>query len=178
MNSKTKEIVQAVIPIVIVIVAAIVLYKLVDQFGGGVSGAVKSLGQTLGLSPSDEAAAAQQSIDTIVNRLNNAGYDDYFNPGFYKTTKQTLKTGASIDSMAAQVYNAIGWFLDDQASIVTAFKDCENQSQVSQMADSFQRQFNGKDLLTYLNSTLSGSTSSDNDKIAFQTILNYTESLS
>jgi poly(3-hydroxybutyrate) depolymerase len=182
-KNKNAEIIRVLIPIIIVVAVILLInhffgsiFSGIGDVAKGAEAAGKSTLQAIGAVSSDQAAAAKTAGDSIANKLNTLGTNDYFNASYYKGKNQTLKTSASIKTMADEIWNAIGVLSNDQASIVAVFKQCENKSQVSQLAEAFQTA-HGQDLLTFLVNDLSNG-HTDADKIAYQEILTYTESLS
>jgi hypothetical protein len=90
---------------------------------------------------------------TIENQENKGNKENPFSPLFYKSappkTIMKLLTIATAESYAKQLYDAMGVFGDDESKVYGVFRNLKTQSQLSFLAEIFQRKYK-MDLLDYL----------------------------
>jgi hypothetical protein len=73
-----------------------------------------------------------------------------FNPNYWKTvSKALILTSASSDALAKTIYDAIGFFYDDENAVYGVFRQLKAKTQVSYLADVFFKKYN-YDLYQYL----------------------------
>lgn len=88
--------------------------------------------------------------------LDKAAQDptSFWNPKFWESgpTGTLLLTEATAQNYIQKIYDAIGWFNDDEEAIISVFKQLKTQSQASYLADKFAKKYNS-DLLTFLRGT-------------------------
>lgn len=93
--------------------------------------------------------------DLLVDNVSNtANVTNPFSPAFYKTiTAQAsgalLIRVATAKDYAKRIYDAMGYFTDDEAAVVSVFRLLRTQSQVSFLSDVFQQTY-GTDLIEFL----------------------------
>ena len=88
------------------------------------------------------------------NALNQMATDNYFNPNYWKQQPGALIITESYTRQFTEtIYEAYGWFNDDEAAIYGIFEQMKTKSQVSWLAMKFQEYYN-KSLLEYLKSFL------------------------
>lgn len=175
-GNKQAEILRMLIPIIIIVAVVVVLYKVISPLGKGLSdlenGAKNTLNK-IGLGTSEAATAAKAKSDAAAAAITANAASDFFAPGYYKTVNQSLITGASAKAIAEKIFNADGFFTNDQDSLVAAFKSLSSKAQISQVSEQFKNEY-GKDMLTWLTGNFSYT---DADKTAIANILNYTQNL-
>lgn len=88
--------------------------------------------------------------------LDKAAQDpgSFWNPKFWESgpAGTLLLTESAVQSYIKKIYDAIGYFNDDEEAIIGVFKQLKTQSQASYMADKFAQKYNS-DLLTFLRGT-------------------------
>jgi hypothetical protein len=78
-----------------------------------------------------------------------------FNPQFYKTVPNAvLLQKESAKQLASLIYNAMGYFDDDEDQVYAVFRQLKAKTQVSWVAEIFYQTY-GKDLYSFLSSRLS-----------------------
>ena len=90
--------------------------------------------------------------DQLVNNYSNiANAANPFSPIFWKQggAGTSLIKVAATEALAARIYDAMGYFTDDEAAVYSVFRTLKTQSQVSWLADIFQKKY-GSDLFTFL----------------------------
>lgn len=104
----------------------------------------KPILQKLGILKSKE----QKIIDDY---LSAPAKDNPFSPIFYTLPRPatTLLTSAKAIQLADRLYNAFGYFSDDEAAVYSVFRELKNQCQVSFLSDYFSRKYK-TDLLTFM----------------------------
>lgn len=85
--------------------------------------------------------------------------ENYFDPAYYderhKKYTLTVLTPESYNNLARNIYNAKGYFNDDEDAVYGAFRAMGAKVQVSQLARTFYNTYK-KDLQQFLKSFLSG----------------------
>lgn len=116
--------------------------------------------QKFGLIPSKESQAAEQGAQELAEL-------DALKPGFVKAWikkngtagaryKIALLTTPKIEALAAQVKKSKGIFNDDETALYSVFRYLKTKTQVSQLAEVFERIYS-RDLYSYLQSFLNES---------------------
>lgn len=107
--------------------------------------------QKFGLIPSQESAKQEKNVK-LLDSL------EEFKPGYgakyaqkqgWQKVLQTLLTTSGAHALAARIKKAKGIFNDNELAVYSAFKTVRNKAQVSQLAETFQREY-GMDLVEYL----------------------------
>lgn len=107
-------------------------------YGGGIAllyfGVLRPVLQKLGI-----VATAQSKVVTAMQNVPNA--DNPFSPVFLRSIKGgtplTLLKVASATQLVKNIYDAMGYFTDDEAAVFSAFKSLKTQAQCSQIATEF-----------------------------------------
>ena len=89
------------------------------------------------------------AADTQATQLGNKKYWD---PGYGEGAKHGL-TSASGYNLSEIIYNAIGYFTDDESAIIGVFRALNYQTQVSSLSYWYQKKYN-KDLYNHLYTNL------------------------
>ena len=102
----------------------------------------------------DQAKTQRETENLVISK-------DYWNPSFYQKPPNgydsIILTQAWVDGLAAKIWNAAGWFNDDEEAIYGAFRQLDYRTHVSFLARRFFDRY-GKDLYTWLrDSVLSSS---------------------
>ena len=109
-------------------------------------GLINPLLKKIGLKKSE----SDKNVDDF-EKLPNA--DNPFSPVFLRKikpgTKIKLITQANKEIYAKKIYNALGYFTDNEAEVLGVFKNLKTQTQVSDLATYFQIKYN-QDLFTFL----------------------------
>ena len=90
--------------------------------------------------------------DKLVESQTNLGNSqNAFSPIFYKTGPAGTKllTYAGSADLAKRIYEAMGYFTDDESAVYSVFRSLKTKSQVSFLAERFASIY-GVDLLEYL----------------------------
>jgi hypothetical protein len=100
-------------------------------------------------------------------------FKNYFSPTYLRQLLQMpgrtqLMTAADMQKIAKDLYDSRGFFNDDESKLYGAIKRFRFKSQISQVADHFQKRYN-KDLAFYLSTFL------NQDEL--QKVYNFTDSL-
>jgi hypothetical protein len=94
----------------------------------------------------------KSSSDKLIDSYNNLpNTENPFSPNFWKVgpVGRLLLTTAIVDNFIKKIYNSFGVFTDDEATVISVFRQLKSKSQVSYLSDKFQQKYN-TDLLTYL----------------------------
>lgn len=106
----------------------------------------------LGLSKTEEDKANESLIAKME-------IENYFDPAYYderhKKYTLTVLTPESYNNLAKNIYNAKGYFNDDEEAVYGAFRAISAKVQISQLARTFYNTYK-KDLQGYLKGFLSG----------------------
>lgn len=114
----------------------------------------KKIFEALGLSKSADDVEREREIKTQMLDL-SAG--DYFDPDFYKKQAgSVILTVSSAQKLAQYIYDAKGFFNDDEAKVYGVFQLLKTRSQVSFLAAVFFSMYK-KSLLGYLLSFMNDS---------------------
>jgi len=90
-------------------------------------------------------AEKQKQIQQNATSINSP-----FNPNFYKNKLgASLITKAQAEQYADQIYDAVGYFTDDESTIYAVFRQLKAKTQVSWLAENFYRLY-GEDLYNFL----------------------------
>jgi hypothetical protein len=108
-------------------------------YGGGLLilyfGILKPILEKLGL----QTSQAQQTIN---NQAQVQNQKNPFSPIFWKSTPNPiLLTKNSTIALAKRIYDAMGYFSDDESEVYSVFNQMKYQTQVSWLADIFQQQY-------------------------------------
>ncbi len=162
MNQKDKDLLK--------IAALIVAVFLVLALGKRIFAGLDKLLVSLGLKKSDE----EIKLETDVK--DQATKDSPFSPAYWvnmqRKSKIYLLYKSNLTNLAQQIYSSVGTVFDTPEVATAAFKQCRYKTQVSQLADEFQRVYK-KDLLAWLYDKFD----TDSQKAELSNILNYVNSL-
>lgn len=182
-----------VIVLVVVVVLGVGMYFISKTFGG-IAGLINSVTGTL----SNTATQAGNWINGTASASTNAAVDQGigiynqsqtatspWNPNFYKSAPSgaMLFTSAAASNLAEQMWDAvpiISFSTPDPSPVIGAINQCQTQSQVSFLADTFNSEY-GKDMFTWIYSIWYKYGAKDpNDTTALtviQTMNNFVQSL-
>jgi hypothetical protein len=90
------------------------------------------------------------------NPFQFSGFLQYADSVAKDIAKAPRLTYASVSGKVDQIYNAKGFFNDDESTILVAFRDLRNKIQVAQVAQGFSLRYS-KDLYQFLRDMLSDS---------------------
>lgn len=110
--------------------------------GVGYFAVIQPLLIKLGIKNSKE----EKDIEDQGNRPNQ---DNPFSPIFYKSRNCTIITRASADKFAKEIYDALGFWGDNEDQVINVFRQLKSKCQVSFLADVFAQNYK-KDLYTFL----------------------------
>jgi hypothetical protein len=139
-----------------VYIAYVLIIEPAGNVEQGVSNAVSTVAQDLGLSADPNAAA----VATATTNITGSAFD----PNFYNTpgAGPTILTASAATDFATTIYNALDtWFFNDFNAVWGVFTQLTTKSQVSFLANVFQGMYNSN-LLSWLeyangNSSTAGS---------------------
>ena len=146
-EEQIKKAVPAIITIIVIIVVIIILKKLLGK-GGLISNITTGTGDTLA-SLGIGKSSSQVDTEKKTNALSTAGNNNPFNPLYYKNHSGNIMTAASGDTLATDIYDSVGIFIDEPSKALNALKQCSNKNQISFVAERFNNKY-GKDLFAYL----------------------------
>ena len=121
-------------------------------YAGGIAvlyfGILRPILTKLGIQQTAAEQAEQQQV-TATDVATNAA--NPFSPLFWKASPSGtyLLTVAVATDLADRIYNAMGYFYDDEAAVVSVFRQLKTKSQVSWLADIFQKKYK-TDLFDFL----------------------------
>lgn len=110
--------------------------------GIGYFAVLKPLLVTLGIQDSREEK-------DIANQGNLSNEKNPFSPAYWKSRNCTILNRGAADSYAKQIFDAFGFFGDDEDQAINVFRQLKSKCQVSFLADVFAQNYK-KDLFTYL----------------------------
>jgi hypothetical protein len=119
------------------------LIQYVILVGAGYYLIVKPILEKIGLKKSAEEEALED-----INYVPPAG-NVWAGDGYKQVPGALLLTSAVANKYAEQIYNAFGFFGDDEATIFGIFRALKTQSQVAWLAKAFKEKY-GTELLTFL----------------------------
>jgi hypothetical protein len=116
-------------------------------YGGGLLivyfGILRPLLEKLGLATSK---AEQQ----VINQQNLPNNKNPFSPIYWKTIPNAkLITRNATNSLCKRIYDAMGYFSDDEPAVFSVFSQLKYKTQISWLADVFQQNYK-MDLLDFL----------------------------
>jgi hypothetical protein len=116
-------------------------------YGGGLLlvyfGVLRPILKKLGI----QNSAADISVQQQQQLPNN---QNAFSPIYWKQfPSATLLTRAGTEQLAKRIYDALGYFSDDEAAIISVFRLMKYKTQVSWLADIFQQMYK-TDLFDFL----------------------------
>lgn len=83
-----------------------------------------------------------QADINVANQQNQPNAINPFSPVYWKTIKGAiLFKKAYTDQLAKQIYDALGYFSDDEAAVKSVFRTMKHKTQVSWLADVFQQNY-------------------------------------
>lgn len=169
------------IAITLVVIVALVLasylicktYGSISNFIGGIKDGVVSAFSENPLDSAQDTTIQQAAVAA-------ASPGSPWSPSFYQNAPNgaSLFTSAVGDALAKQIWDTVSWFQfgpPDSAAAEGAIKQCSTQSQVSFLADRFNKSYS-KDLYTWLNQAFAKVLDSPN-VYALTTINDYVNSL-
>ena len=109
----------------------------------GYFGIIRPILRKVGIQRSASEQQQEQSVQQILTAPNKA---NPFSPVFYQTkeaqtARAILLRVADATILADRIYNALGYFYDDEAAAIAVFRTLKTQSQVSFLSDIFQRKY-------------------------------------
>lgn len=112
------------------------LYKNLALYAGIYLLVVRPILTKVGIVKSAEDRLLDQQT-SLPNNINP------FSPAFYRTGGAGTKilTSSAADRFAADIYDAMGYFTDDEAKIYSVFRQLRYQSQVSFLAEKFANKY-------------------------------------
>ena len=111
-------------------------------------GVLRPLLTKLGIQQTQQEQQESQTV-SIYTQASNA--KNPFSPAFYKSAPSGayLLTVSYASDLAKRIYDALGYFSDDEAAVTSVFRLMQSQSQVSFLCDIFQKKY-GTDLIDFL----------------------------
>lgn len=102
------------------------------------------------VSPLLKALGLQKKPETRALDNESVNPNSFWNPSFWKNTAGAIvMQRAYTETLAKNIYDAVGPFNDCEECIIAIFKTLKYQTQCSWLADIFQQLY-GQDLLTFL----------------------------
>jgi hypothetical protein len=116
-------------------------------YGGGLLivyfGILRPLFEKLGL-------ARSQAEQQLINQQNLPNSKNAFSPLYWKTIPNAkLITRNATNALAKRIFDAMGYFSDDESAVFSVFTQLKTKTQVSWLADIFQQNYR-IDLLDFL----------------------------
>jgi hypothetical protein len=116
-------------------------------YGGGLLivyfGILRPLFEKLGL-------ARSQAEQQLINQQNLPNNKNAFSPLYWKTIPNAkLITRNATNALAKRIFDAMGYFSDDESAVFSVFTQLKTKTQVSWLADIFQQNYR-IDLLDFL----------------------------
>jgi hypothetical protein len=116
-------------------------------YGGGLIivyfGILKPLLEKLGI-------AKSQADQQLINQQNLPNNKNPFSPIYWKTVSGAkLITRNATNNLAKRIYEAMGFFSDDEPAVFSVFSQMKYKTQVSWLSDVFQQNYK-MDLLDFL----------------------------
>lgn len=110
-------------------------------YAGGLAilyfGVIRPILKKLGIQQTQEEKEAAQAIIKQENTPNN---ENPFSSIYWKNVRGAqLIDVASTDRLNRRIYNAMGYFSDDESAVYSVFTQLKYKTQVSWLADNFQR---------------------------------------
>lgn len=160
------------IPIII-----IVGYFFLTKFFGDIGGMFKGIGAGLGIADTKDETEDLKETKELEKAMQKLKPKDnpfsimYGKPVKVKSKFETL-TNAGGNRMAKAIYDSIGTFTDSPQQAMGAIKECKYKSQISSLADYFNKKYK-LDLFSFLQNKLD----TTEQRIIFGRIINYVNSL-
>ena len=167
---KGSEMIRVLMPIIIIIIIYFIITKGWKGFKDALSSPFKSLGWMNNDAENNAIAASDKSVNKILSMPVNNPFD----PNLYTKAPSGAKliTMAAANSIAQQIYDAIGTVYDTPTQIVAAFKKLSYKTQVSFLSKVFADKYK-LDLFSFLTEKLDTTA----QKIALGQIIDYVNSL-
>jgi hypothetical protein len=121
-------------------------------YGGGILvlyfGLIRPILTKLGIQQTQQQQQQQQQIQTATTSLN---IKSAWSPLFWKNCGAGAKilTKTSADVLAKKLYDAFGYFSDDETAVYSVFRQLKTKSQNSFLVDRFRALY-GLDLLEFM----------------------------
>lgn len=116
------------------------------------------------------------SASSNVSPFNYAAFNNYWKSGNRLPKGYKVFTDASARQLANNIYNAIGYFGDDDDKIKAQFKACNSKVKVAQVSEAFTK-MHSRDLITYIRDGVGVSPAAGMSDDTFQEVLKYVNSL-
>lgn len=168
------ETAKAMVILIAGLAAVVILIVYINKTFGGIGKVFSSITDALGITDSTVTAANKAAVASA--KAQAATVSSPWSPQFYKNAPAgaRLLTQDATDTLAGQIWDSVGIFSTDIASVVAAIKQLDAQSQVSYLADRFNTLYS-KDLLSWLTLQYTKMGTPDPD---LQTVLDYVNNLS
>ena len=121
-------------------------------YAGGLAilyfGVLRPLLRKLGI---QQSAQEQQQETQVTTTSTSTNVNNPFSPTFWQKGPAGTKllTVAYTTQLADRIYNALGYFSDDEAAVISVFRLMKTKSQVSWLSDIFQKKYQ-TDLFDFL----------------------------
>lgn len=106
-------------------------------------------GYTKVIKPLLESVGLSQSEAELEVERQSSNPASPWNPNFWRKSNATIITNDAVTKFINTIWNAPGYFNDDFDAVLGVFKQLKTKSQVSYLADKFNK-VKGKDLLNWL----------------------------
>lgn len=116
------------------------------------------------------------SATSNVSPFNYAAFNNYWKSGNRLPKGYKVFNDASARLLANNIYDAIGYFGDDDDKIKAQFKACNSKIKVAQVSEAFTK-MHSRDLLTYIRDGVGISPAAGMSDNTFQEVLKYVNSL-
>lgn len=157
------------IAIGIVLTVIILVFIIFNKFSGGIDGLLEKLG----LKDDKATAKAKEGVEDKVGENTKEGTGSAFAPTLWKSVMSAkIFTSAYAQELAKTVWDSVGYAWDTPNKAAGAIKQCKCKTQVSFLADTFQKKYS-VDLLTWLHNKFDR----DEQKIVLNQILAYVDAL-
>lgn len=161
-TSKAGQIGIIVIVIAVIVIVFIVIIK--------ASNFQNTIMEFLGLKDDKDEKETNENLAAAAAA---AASGNWFSPSYYKSSKDPkLVDAASAKNLAKTIYDSVGYVYDNSTKAAGAIKQLSYKSQVSQVADVFQKEYS-HDLKAFMDTAFD----TDDQKKTLASIYNYVKNL-
>lgn len=113
-------------------------------------GVIRPILKRTGIVKSAEESRKEREFEKADEEAAGAGTGSPWNPNFYKSRRGAVLLPASTAATyAKQIFDAYGWFNDDEDAVYRVFSAMKYKTQLSQLADVFAARYSA-DLYNYI----------------------------
>lgn len=123
-----------------------------------------------------ESADTSGSSTSNVSPFNYTAFFNYWKAGNRLPKGYLLLTSATLDDIVKKIYDAMGYFYDNEDVVKAQIKRANNKIKIAQISERFTKKYN-RDLLTFLKEGVGVRWNAGLDEDVLDSVLKYVNSL-